>query len=73
MTKLIDSEGSSELSTIEYCDFHLVNPLSGDSTGSTPLFQLALKGRHVRYHPQLPLAMPEADPEKIIRKGKTHQ
>jgi hypothetical protein len=27
----------------------------------------------MRYHPQLPLAMPEADPEKIIRKGKTPQ
>jgi hypothetical protein len=43
----------------------------GDSTGPTPLFQLALKGRHTRSHPQLPLATPEADPEKIIRREKT--
>jgi hypothetical protein len=73
MTKLTDSEGASELSTIEDCDLHLATPLSCDSTGLTPLFQLALKGRHMRYHPQLPLATPEADPEKIIRKGKTPQ
>jgi hypothetical protein len=73
MTKLTDSEGAPELSTIEYCDMHLENPLSGDSTGLTPLFHLAPKGRHMRYHPQLPLAMPKTDPKKIIRKGKTPQ
>jgi hypothetical protein len=27
----------------------------------------------MRSHPQLPLTTPEADPEKIIRKGKTPQ
>jgi hypothetical protein len=27
----------------------------------------------MRSHPQLPLTMPGADPEKIIRKGKTPQ
>jgi hypothetical protein len=31
---------------------------------------LASKGRHTWSHPQLPLATPEADPQKIIRKGK---
>jgi hypothetical protein len=31
---------------------------------------VASKGRHTRSTPQLPLATPEADPEKIIRKGK---
>jgi hypothetical protein len=41
----------------------------GDSTVSV----VAPKGRHTRSTPQLPLATPEADPEKIIRKGKTSQ
>jgi hypothetical protein len=31
---------------------------------------VASRGRHTRSTPQLPLATPEADPEKIIRKGK---
>jgi hypothetical protein len=31
---------------------------------------VASKGRHTRSTPQLPLATPEADPEKIVRKGK---
>jgi hypothetical protein len=31
---------------------------------------MASRGRHTRSTPQLPLATPEADPEKIIRKGK---
>jgi hypothetical protein len=31
---------------------------------------VASRGRHTRSNPQLPLAAPEADPEKIIRKGK---
>jgi hypothetical protein len=44
-----------------------------DSTRLTPLFQLASKGRHTWSHPQLPLATPEADPQKIIRRGKTPQ
>jgi hypothetical protein len=73
MTKLTYSEGSSELSTIEDCNLHLETPLPDDSTDMTPLFQLDLKGRHMRYHPQLPLTTPQADLEKIIRKGKTPQ
>jgi hypothetical protein len=32
---------------------------------------MASRGRHTRYTPQLLLAPPEADPEKIIRKGKS--
>jgi hypothetical protein len=31
---------------------------------------VASRGRHTRSTPQLPLTTPEADPEKIIRKGK---
>jgi hypothetical protein len=31
---------------------------------------VASRGRHTRSTPQLPLATPEVDPEKIIRKGK---
>jgi hypothetical protein len=31
---------------------------------------VASRGRHTRSTPQLPLATPEADPEKIVRKGK---
>jgi hypothetical protein len=31
---------------------------------------VASRGRHTRSTPQLPLAPPEADPKKIIRKGK---
>jgi hypothetical protein len=31
---------------------------------------VASRGIHTRSHPQLPLVTPEADPEKIIRKGK---
>jgi hypothetical protein len=34
---------------------------------------VALKGRHTRSTPQLPLATPESNPEKIIRKGKNSQ
>jgi hypothetical protein len=34
---------------------------------------VAPKGRHTRSTPQLPLASPEADPEKIIKKGKASQ
>jgi hypothetical protein len=34
---------------------------------------VASKGRHTRSTPQLPLATPEADPEKITRKGKALQ
>jgi hypothetical protein len=41
----------------------------GESTVSV----VALKGRHMSSNPQLPLVTPEADPEKIIRKGKTPQ
>jgi hypothetical protein len=83
MTNLTDFEGASKLSTIEDCNLHLVTPLSsksngltplfGDSTSSTQLFQLALKSRHMRSHPQLPLTTPGVDLEKIIRKGKTPQ
>jgi hypothetical protein len=31
---------------------------------------VASRGRHTRSTPQLPLATPEVDPEKIVRKGK---
>jgi hypothetical protein len=31
------------------------------------------KVRHTRSNPQLPLVPPEADPEKIIKKGKASQ
>jgi hypothetical protein len=31
------------------------------------------RGRHIRSHPQLPLATPEADLEVIIKKGKTSE
>jgi hypothetical protein len=34
---------------------------------------VAPKGRHTRSTPQLPLVTPEADPEKIIKKGNTSQ
>jgi hypothetical protein len=34
---------------------------------------VASRGRHTWSHPQLPLAMPEVDPEVIIRKGKAPQ
>jgi hypothetical protein len=34
---------------------------------------VASRGRHTRSTPQLPLAPPEADPEKIIRKGKSSE
>jgi hypothetical protein len=44
---------------------------------ATPLFStvsvLAPKGRHTRSTSLLPLATSEADPEEIIRKGKTAQ
>jgi hypothetical protein len=41
----------------------------GDSTVSV----VAPKGRHTRSTPHLPLETPEADPENIIKKGKTSQ
>jgi hypothetical protein len=41
----------------------------GDSTVSV----VAPKGRHTRSTPQLPLATPEADPERIIKKGNLSQ
>jgi hypothetical protein len=34
---------------------------------------MAPKGNHTRSTPQLPLATPEVDPEKIIKKGKSSQ
>jgi hypothetical protein len=34
---------------------------------------MASRGRHTRSTPQLPLVPPEADPEKIIRKGKSSE
>jgi hypothetical protein len=40
-----------------------------DSTVSV----VAPKGRHTRSTPQLPLATPEADPERIIKKGNLSQ
>jgi hypothetical protein len=43
----------------------VVKPLS-DSI----VLVVASRGRHTRSTPQLPLATPEADPKKIIRKGK---
>jgi hypothetical protein len=41
----------------------------GDSTVSV----VAPKGRHTRSTPHLPLETPEADPEKILKKGKASQ
>jgi hypothetical protein len=41
----------------------------GDSTVSV----VAPKGRHTRSTPHLPLTTPEADPKKIIKKGKASQ
>jgi hypothetical protein len=32
---------------------------------------VAFRGRHTRSHPQLPLATPEADPEVVLRRGKS--
>jgi hypothetical protein len=32
---------------------------------------VALRGKHTRSTPQLPLATPKADPEKIIRRQRT--
>jgi hypothetical protein len=34
---------------------------------------VASSGRDMRFHPQLPLATPEENPEVIIRKGKPSQ
>ena len=34
---------------------------------------MASRGRHTRSTSQLPLATPEVDPEKIIKKGKAHR
>jgi hypothetical protein len=41
--------------------------------GDSIVSALAPKGRHTRSNPQLPLVPPEADPEKIIKKGKASQ
>jgi hypothetical protein len=41
----------------------------GDSIFSA----VAPKGTHTRSNPILPLATPEIDPEKIIKKGKSSQ
>jgi hypothetical protein len=43
-----------------------LHPAPGESIVST----LAPKGRHTRSNPQLPLVPSEADPKKIIKKGK---
>jgi hypothetical protein len=40
------------------------------SPGDSVVSSLAPKGRHMRSNPQLPLVPSEADPEKIIKKGK---
>ena len=34
---------------------------------------MAPKGRHMRSNPQSPMAAPEPDPEKILKKGKVLQ
>jgi hypothetical protein len=34
---------------------------------------VAFRGRHMRSHPQLPLATPEIDPEVVLRKGKASE
>ena len=57
---LTSSQGALGLSILK---IHLAPSDSIDST-------LAPKGRHTRSNPQLPLVPPEADPEKIINKGK---
>jgi hypothetical protein len=41
--------------------------------GDSIVSALAPKGRHTRSNPQLPLVPSEADPEKIIKKGKASQ
>jgi hypothetical protein len=41
--------------------------------GNSIVSVVVLIGRHTRSTPQLPLVTPEADPKKIIRKGKTPQ
>jgi hypothetical protein len=67
--RAIDFGGASDISTIEDCNLHLVTPPSDDSIVSV----LSPKGRHTRSTSLLPLAMSEADPEEIIRKGKIPQ
>jgi hypothetical protein len=49
--------------------FRRLQTAPGDSIVSA----LEPKGRHTRPNPQLPLVPPEADPEKIIKKGKSSQ
>jgi hypothetical protein len=34
---------------------------------------VAFRGRHMRSHPQLPLATPETDPEVVLKKGKASE
>jgi len=41
--------------------------------GDSIVLVVASKGRHTRSTPQLPLDTPEANPEKIIKKGKASQ
>jgi hypothetical protein len=43
------------------------------SLGESTVSVVDLKGRHTRSTPQLSLATPKVEPEKIIRKGKTSQ
>jgi hypothetical protein len=38
--------------------------------GDSIVSALEPKGKHTRSNPQLPLVPPEADPKKIIKKGK---
>ena len=49
---------------IEYCNYAPRNSI---------VSAVASRGRYMKSTPQLPLATPKVDPEKIIRKGKTLQ
>ena len=57
----------------EIATVHLVTPLWPLHYDKPVVLVVASKGRHTWSHPQLPLAMPEADPEVIIRKGKASE
>jgi hypothetical protein len=52
---------------------HLVTPFWRLHSSEPIVSVVASKGRHMRSHPQLPLAMPEVDLEEIIIKGKAFE